>query len=321
MVDGKELKPKSFRIDDETAEKIKAIASHIGGNQQQAFIKLIEAYEFQSSKTAFHHKKEDIEKFEKHINIITRLYMNSLEDSQCMEDTVRTEFDALLKSKDTMIQDLQKREEETKKSYEKMNTALNVSIAEKEHLNTVIIQKDKEYTEKLENMKIMLEDKEKLNKALTNTNTDLKAKAAVMEAKAASAEETEKQLTILQKEADKLKQSLEQSTKEKLELKDLLEQERIKHKQELTLLNQHEKESLHYAEEQYKIRLDKATLKLEQECQQQITELNTKNQEEIAAYLQKYSDLMEKNNDYIRQISEIKAELNSIKNFKKEDET
>lgn len=43
MADGKELKPKSFRIDNETAEKFKEISNTIGGgNQQETLAKLID---------------------------------------------------------------------------------------------------------------------------------------------------------------------------------------------------------------------------------------------------------------------------------------
>ena len=107
MADDKVLKPKSFRIDDETADKFKEISAAIGGNQQETLAKLIEAFEFQSGKAILTEKKADIEQFEKYVTAITRMYMSSLEDNQNITETVRTEFDALLKSKDATIQDLQ----------------------------------------------------------------------------------------------------------------------------------------------------------------------------------------------------------------------
>ena len=99
MADSKELKPKSFRINDETAEKFKEISMNIGGNQQETLSKLIEAYEFQAGKVVLTEKKADIEQFEKYITAITRMFMGSLEDNQNVSETIRTEFDALLKSK------------------------------------------------------------------------------------------------------------------------------------------------------------------------------------------------------------------------------
>ncbi len=98
MADSKELRPKSFRIGSETAEKFKEISGRIGGNQQETLSKLIEAYEFQSGKAILTEKEADIEQFEKYVNAITRMFMGSLEDSQNVTETVRTEFDALLNS-------------------------------------------------------------------------------------------------------------------------------------------------------------------------------------------------------------------------------
>lgn len=45
-----ELKPKSFRIDDITADKFKEISADIGGNQQETLSKLIEAMNFKQEK-------------------------------------------------------------------------------------------------------------------------------------------------------------------------------------------------------------------------------------------------------------------------------
>ena len=106
-MDEKILKPKSFRIDDATAEKFKGISAEIGGNQQETLAKLIEAYEFQAGKAILTEKKADIEQFEKYVTALTRMFMGSLEDNQNITETVRTEFDAMLKSKDSTIQDLQ----------------------------------------------------------------------------------------------------------------------------------------------------------------------------------------------------------------------
>ena len=102
-----ELKPKSFRIDDATAEKFKDISAAIGGNQQETLSKLIEAYEFQNGKAVLTEKKADIEQFETYIGALTRMYMGSLEDNQNLSETIRMQYDALLHSKDSVIQDLQ----------------------------------------------------------------------------------------------------------------------------------------------------------------------------------------------------------------------
>ena len=107
-MDEKELKPKSFRINDATSEKIREIAAELGTNQQETLSKLIEAYEFQAGKAILTDKKDDIDQFERYVTLLTRMFMASLEDNQNMSATIRTEYDAQFMSKDKTIQELQK---------------------------------------------------------------------------------------------------------------------------------------------------------------------------------------------------------------------
>lgn len=157
----KELKPKSFRIDDETAEKFKEISAAIG-NQQETLAKLIETYEFQTGKATLTDRKTDIEQFEKYVSCLTRMYMGLLEDNQNITDTVRVEFEALLKSKDVTIQNLQAQVCDLK-----LLAAENESLSEKLEKAEI----------KLEEMQSQLADKEQLNKALIESCESLKLKA------------------------------------------------------------------------------------------------------------------------------------------------
>lgn len=114
-----ELKTRSFRINDETSEKIKELASEIGGNQQEVMTKLIEAYEFQKGKTVLVNKKDDIENFEKYTSILVNMFMRSLEDNQNITEVVRTEFESQLRLKDQVIVRLQEDLEKLKQEHQK----------------------------------------------------------------------------------------------------------------------------------------------------------------------------------------------------------
>lgn len=201
-----ELKPKSFRIDDETAEKFKEIANKIGGNQQETLSKLIEAYEFQSGKAILTEKKPDIEQFEKYINAITRMFMGSLEDNQNITNIVRTEFDAFLKSKDTFIQDLQERlsilKEEESRNAEKSKLYMEENKSLHQHVENL----EKEYKIKISDMQKMLEDKDSLNKALTISCNDLKNKISDMNQEYKKIMELSNTLDNLMADINKLKE-------------------------------------------------------------------------------------------------------------------
>lgn len=184
--DNRELKTRSFRIDDQTADKIKEIAQEIGGNQQTTLAKLIEAYEFQSGKVKLGDKKDEIEKFESYISVLTRMYMDSLENCNNIEELVKTQFSSQLNSKDLIISDLQEKnkknaeiissmkmtekdlENETRNLKETLrketgrSCALEENLRDKDKLNHILTMEHEQLSEKVEEMKNDISELESL---------------------------------------------------------------------------------------------------------------------------------------------------------------
>ena len=286
MADGKELKPKSFRIDDETAEKFKELSNTIGGNQQETLAKLIEAFEFQSGKAILTDKKADIEQFEKYVSAITRMFMGSLEDNQNITETVRTEFDALLKSKDATIQDLQEKLTVAKQLKEDATLKARAHADENARLNSVIDSLNNEYNSKMDDMQSMLSDKDSLNKALTDSCNDLKTKIEGMK-------EAAEQSAIFREELEQLKKEHEKVIRERSDLEKQMQQERTAHEKAISEFRQHEADALERLKEQLQIAQDKAVLQIEKSYQEQIQKLKADKQAEVDKYQQKYFDLLE----------------------------
>lgn len=286
MADGKELKPKSFRIDDETAEKFKEISNTIGGNQQETLAKLIEAFEFQTGKAILTEKKADIEQFEKYVSAITRMFMGSLEDNQNITETVRTEFDALLKSKDTTIQDLQEKLTVAKQLKEDATLKARTHADENARLNSVIDSLNNEYNSKMDDMQSMLSDKDNLNKALTDSCNDLKAKIEGMR-------EAAEQSAILREELEQLRKEHEKVIREQSDLEKQVQQDKTAHEKTIAELKQHEADYLERLKEQAQISQDKAVLQIEKSYQEQIQKLKAEKQAEVDKYQQKYFSLLE----------------------------
>lgn len=276
MADGKELKPKSFRIDDATAERFKEISADIGGNQQETLAKLIEAYEFQAGKAILTDKKDDIEQFERYVNAITRMFMGSLEDNQNITETVRTEFDGLLKSKDATIQDLQEKIKVAKQlqqdSDEKAKTFADANTDLVKKLEKLQLDSDT----KINDLNMMLSDKEKLNQALANSFDEMKEKMDEMQDEHDSFAEIKKSLDSAQKELETAKQDKKVADKTIEELK------------------KHEKEAVERCKEQMQIAQDKALLELDKKYQEQIQALKEEKQTEIDKYQEKYLELLNK---------------------------
>jgi chromosome segregation ATPase len=254
MADDKTLKPKSFRISDETADKFKEISSNIGGNQQETLAKLIEAYEFQSGKAILTDRKADIEQFERYVTALTRMYMGSLEDNQNITDTVRTEFDALLKSKDATIQDLQERVKELKQKQEEATEQAKAAAEMNTHLNSEIQKLKEESVTKISFLEQQLADKELLNRALIASESDLKTRIEEMSDKQSKLDEIGKQLASVTSERDAAKYRISEI--------------QIKHEKEL--------------------------LQVEKEHNELIQKLKEQKQAEIDSYQSKYLELLEK---------------------------
>ena len=210
-------------------------------DQQETLAKLIEAYEFQAGKAILTDKKDDIEQFERYVNAITRMFMGSLEDNQNITETVRTEFDGLLKSKDATIQDLQEKIKVAKQlqqdSDEKAKTFADANTDLVKKLEKLQLDSDA----KINDLNMMLSDKEKLNQALANSFDEMKEKMNAMQAEHDSFDKMKKNLDNAQKELETAKQDKQAADKTIEELK------------------KHEKESVDRCKEQMQIAQDKST--------------------------------------------------------------
>lgn len=286
MADGKELKPKSFRIDDETMDKFKEISGNTGSNQQETMQLLINAYYMQTQKAGLIEHKASIEEFERYVTSIIAMYTQSLQANHDMKESVMQEFDALLKSKDTTIQDLQSQLTTAKQLKEDVTLKARTHADENARLNSVIDSLNNEYNSKMDDMQSMLSDKDNLNKALTDSCNDLKSKIESMR-------EAAEQLAVLRGELDQLKQDHEKVIREQSDLKKQMQQEQALHEQTVSDLKQHEADALERLKEQLQLAQDKAILQIEKSYQEQIQKLKADKQAEVDKYQQKYFDLLE----------------------------
>lgn len=287
MGESKELKPKSFRIDDATADKFKEISAQIGGNQQETLAKLIEAYEFQGGKAVLTEKKADIEQFERYVNALTRMFMGSLEDNQDLAATIRTEFEAQLKSKDAVIQDLQEKLTVAKQLKEEATRKAQGYANENTRLNDYNASLEAEYKAKTEDFQSMLTDKDSLNKALTDRSNELKEKVDSMAA-------DHEQLMAAQEQLKELTDKLNAAESRCSELEKDFRKSQEEHKGIVEALKEHENEALERCQTQMELAREKAVLEAEKRYQEQIQKLKAEKQAEVDQYQAKYLELLEK---------------------------
>ena len=106
--------PRGIRVTEETWNKFKLLTDDLGGDQQQALAKIMEVYELEKGKEVLPDMKDSIETFEGYTFALVGLFRQALEKCQDMKALVRTEYDAMLRSKDEIIRELQEKLEAAK---------------------------------------------------------------------------------------------------------------------------------------------------------------------------------------------------------------
>jgi hypothetical protein len=260
-----ELKARSFRITEETSERIKELASEIGGNQQEVMAKLIEAYELQKGKYVLTDKRGDIEKFEQYTAIITRMYMASLEENQNITATVRVDYESQLLSKDQIIQNLQEENKNLKQEKSELVNQTKSIQTENDSLRHELDANRHEAEEKKNIYDNTIKDKEGLNYALSITTKDLKERL----------KKTEQSIS----EAAIIKKN-QQELEDKLQMAENTVKETESH--------------LNSKLQKVELETERKILALSKAHQEEILKIKLEHQGEIDKYQEKYLALLEK---------------------------
>lgn len=125
-------------------------------------------------------KKDVIDTFERYANTLVRLYREALEDNLSLTDTIRTEYDSSLQHKDAIIQELKDQINTVNKEKEKALSEVKMATAEKDRISKHITSLKDDYESKLDGYEDILKDKEELNVALREKNSQLNSKLEAM---------------------------------------------------------------------------------------------------------------------------------------------
>ena len=278
MAETSELKPKSFRIDDETNEKLKLIMKDFP-NQNLALQKMVEVYEFQQGKESIADRKADIEEFEKYVSCLVRMYMTSLESNQNQKELIRGEFDSQLRTLKEKLDNARQ---------EKDDIALNSKkyASENEQLKQSMERLKTEYNAKIDSMQDILKEKEESNQLLKSAGADLKAKVEQMTVEVEQTKVIRQELDSLKIQYDKLETAYKSLQAES-------SHEKEKYEKELAETKKNENEAIERVKAQEQFTLNKTILELEKQHQEQLQQLKEQQQKEIDKYQKKYLALLE----------------------------
>jgi DNA anti-recombination protein RmuC len=285
----KEYKVRSFRADDETFEKFKALASEEFGNQGQCLASLISLYETEKSKAVLVERKIEIENFQAHANKIIEMFLMSLQLNEDAEERIRSEFEHLLNSKDRIITDLQTKEQELNTSNELYKETAKEAEQENYRLLNQISELEKHISKQNREYETALADKDSLNKALTDSCNDKKI------------------------EIEELKTRLSETLFRLSKLDEIEDQNNKLATENSRLVAEIEKQKEYLVLEK-----ERAILAAEKEHQKELKEVQVQHQKELKGYIGQIEKLQEQRNNTINEITELKLENNEFKGKIKE---
>lgn len=267
-------KPATFRIEPETAEKIRVLSKDFS-NQDAALNAIMAAYEREKPMMAQPQFSEDIRQFEEYQRFLGAKYTDMLNALATVDERARVEVRELLASKDATIQDLQSqlvKAKNIRKTYEKLN---HDSVDEKGALEKELEKEQlvsqglrSEMKEKEDQINSIISDKERLNDILSKTidekGRELEKLSGYPEQLAEKDKEIHALTEQLQKSDEQAKESDYSHKMELLEKDRQIEQTKIEIRQEMDSEIARQREKYEAEMEKLREKYEKAQTKIQE---------------------------------------------------------
>ena len=232
---------KSFRISDETKERLELLSASIGGNKDRVFNTLMDTYSLEQEKAtvAASDQEKNVETFEQYANTLVRLYLEALRAVSSSDDRIRGEFHNQLEENAKTIKELRSQRD-------RMVNELTLEKTNAQKEAAEFQAKNKESTATIERLEKSLaaaneqvDAKQAMNEVLLSQVKQTEKEKEEYNQMAASFHELEKQLEDEKTSARKEKQAFEEELR-----KAISEKEKAAYEAELL-----KKEEIHKAKE------------------------------------------------------------------------
>lgn len=266
-----EIKPKYFRIDDETAAKIEQLSTEVFNSKNECLKSLVQLYELEQSKKTMPGFATDIDNFRAHLSIIEESYLHLLQLNADGELRIREEYSLELSTMTKNIAALQESLETTKNE---LKTFKDLYREQRDLANNRY--------EELGKANTALGDKEKLVKMLETQMEQLKENLDSATAELASKEDRFAQFDMLEAEKEKL-----QTENGRLEEQITLYEKQLEAEKKASA------EALVKASAEASANLEQALKNAEFEKEKALFELKSRHQDEINQLKQQYLQQMQ----------------------------
>ena len=192
--DANEIKPKYFRVDDETASKIEQLSTEVFNSKNECLKALVQLYELEQSEKTMPGFAADIDNFRAHLSIIEESYLHLLQLNADGELRIREEYSLELS---TMTKNMAALQESLEAAKNELKTYKELYREQRDLANKQHEELDKAYIAQI--------DKEKLVKILEEQLGQLKVDLDSLAAELASREERLARFDTMEAENEKLR--------------------------------------------------------------------------------------------------------------------
>ena len=262
---------KSFRISDETKERLELLSASIGGNKDRVFNTLMDTYSLEQEKAtvAASDQEKNVETFEQYANTLVRLYLEALRAVSSSDDRIRGEFHNQLEENAKTIKELRNQRDRMVNELTLEKTNAQKEAAEFQAKNKELTATIERLEKSLAAANEQVDAKQAMNDVLLSQVKQTEKEKEEYNQMAAHFHELEKQLEDEKTSARKEKQAFEEELR-----KAISEKEKAAYEAELL-----KKEEIHKAEETIRKEKDEEIAAL----QKQLFDMQTRQLSDQAA--------------------------------------
>lgn len=271
----KEIKPRYFRIDDETAEKIERLSTEMFNSKNECLKSLVQLYELEQSKKTLPGFATDIDNFRAHMSIIEESYLHLLQLNADGELRIREEYSLELS---TMTKNIAALQESLEAAKNELNTFKTLYKEQRDLANNRFAELDKINT--------ALNDKGKLVKMLETQMEQLKENLDSVTAELASKEERLAQFDLLEAENGRIRTENERLEKQIALYEKQLEDEKISSAEALSKASAEASANLEQALKNAEFEKEKALFELKSQQQDEINQLKQQHLQQMQELIQ-----------------------------------
>lgn len=262
---------KSFRISDETKERLELLSASIGGNKDRVFNTLMDTYSLEQEKAtvAASDQEKNVETFEQYANTLVRLYLEALRAVSSSDDRIRGEFHNQLEENAKTIKELRNQRDRMVNELTLEKTNAQKEAVEFQAKNKELTAVIKRLEKSLAAANEQIDAKQAMNEVLLSQIKQTEKEKEEYNQMAAHFHELEKQLEDEKTSSRKEKQAFEEELR-----KTISEKEKAAYEAELL-----KKEEIHKAEETIRKEKDEEIAAL----QKQLFDMQTRQLSDQAA--------------------------------------